>query len=81
MITNKEQGYAFFKFLCNATGIDCEALILAERNEPLIISVMLWKPELFDIYWLTMAGEAVICPLLGRLVFFYMYITTTLRFY
>lgn len=57
MITTKEQAYEFFKFLCNATGIDLEALLFAEKNEPSTISVMLQKRELFDIYCLNMAGE------------------------
>lgn len=57
MITTKEQAYEFFKFLCTTTGIDIEALLFAEKNEPSTISVMLQKHELFDIYRLYMAGE------------------------
>lgn len=57
MITNKEQAYDFFKFLCNATGIDLEALLFAEQNEPSTIGAMLRKRELFEIYRLIMAGE------------------------
>ena len=57
MIATKEQAYEFFKFLCNATGIDIEALLLAEKNEPSTISTMFQKRELFDIYCLYMAEE------------------------
>lgn len=57
MITNKEQAYDFFKFLCNSTGIDLEALLFAEQNEPSTIGTMFRKRELFDIYRLIMAGE------------------------
>lgn len=57
MITTKEQAYEFFKFLCNATGIDIEALLFAEQHEPSTIGAMLQKRELFDIYRLYMTGE------------------------
>lgn len=57
MIATKDQAYEFFKFLCNATGIDIEALLFAEKNEPSTISTMFQKRELFDIYCLYMAGE------------------------
>lgn len=57
MIATKEQAYEFFKFLCNATDIDIEALLFAEKNEPSTISSMFQKRELFDIYCLYMADE------------------------
>lgn len=57
MITTREQAYEFFKFLCNATDIDIEALLIAEKQEPSTISSMFQKRELFDIYCLYMAGE------------------------
>lgn len=57
MITTKEQTYKFFKFLCNATDIDIEAILLAEKNEPSTISAMFQKHELFDIYRLYKSGE------------------------
>ena len=57
MITTKEQAYEFFKFLCNTTGIDLEALLFAEKNEPSTIGAMFQKRELFEIYRLYMSGE------------------------
>lgn len=57
MITTKEQAYEFFKFLCKATGIDLEALLFAEKNEPSTVGSMLRKRDLFEIYRLYMAEE------------------------
>lgn len=57
MIATREEAYDFFKFLCNATGIDIEALLFAEKNSPSTISTMLQKRELFDIYRLYMSGD------------------------
>ena len=57
MIATQEQTYEFFKFLCNATDIDIEAILLAEKNEPSTISAMFQKRDLFDIYCLYKSGE------------------------
>lgn len=57
MIATKEQTYELFKFLCNATDIDIEALLSAGKNEPSTLSTMFRKRELFDIYCLYMSGE------------------------
>ncbi len=57
MIATKEQTYELFKFLCNVTDIDIEALLFAEKQEPSTLSAMFQKRELFDIYCLYMSGD------------------------